>query len=115
MKARISLPALIGAGVLTALPAAAQAPGRAGMASMVGTFIRVGAALLAFLFVLQLLRGIFLMLTHGDNEERKAVAKETLFGAVIGFAVVMVTAAVAAPATAKAVSFATGMFARYFH
>ena len=64
------------------------------------TVIRSSSAIVAFFFVLQLLHAVFLVLTHGDEDEKKVQAHAILKEAMIGIAVVTVVASLARPAAA---------------
>lgn len=64
--------------------------------------IRVGLAAVAFLSVLQLLRGVFLMLTHGGNEESKAEAVGVMVRAAVMIVAFAVSGALARTAVAAA-------------
>lgn len=68
--------------------------------STLQTVIRSSSAIVAFFFVLQLLHAVFLVLTHGDEDEKKVQAHAILKEAMIGIAVVAVVASLARPAAA---------------
>jgi len=85
-----------------ALPAAAQTGDILGMGpvqaiglptadirTIVATFIRSVLGLLGIYFVLSIMWGGFLMMTHGGKEDKAKAAKEHIVGSVIGMIIIL--------------------------
>ena len=77
--------------------------------AVLGALLRLGIVILAFAMLLKVIAGIFLVLTHGGNEERKAAAHKTVRDGAMAFAAMLVLAAVVPMATTAL----SGLASRY--
>lgn len=75
--------------------------------TLIASLIRSFMAVLGLLLVVQIMRGGFMMMTHGGSEERKATAVGTIKDAVVGMIIIMSSAS-AARFVVDAVMNATG-------
>ncbi|MEK9152054.1 MAG: hypothetical protein AAB692_01680 [Patescibacteria group bacterium] len=76
---------------------------------MATNLIRTALGFTGLVFMLQLLQGGFLMMTHGGDEEQIAAAKSTILNGIIGVILVASSASIAKFVVSAIVN-ATGSF-----